>query len=304
MGAMCWVGNGCELQDVTASNTNADVDTDGSHADCDPRPELLLNTFKYTVFTIIGITFLLISLSMGSLYLFIRNQTLAMNKYQTFSRRNSIVGHEEKKAAHEETALQGMLYVTGFICTYIFPLVAQIIQGRVPLSIKLLRSICYPLAGLWNLIIYVRPRYVIVREDRHGEISFLGALKAVVFPRTDGHGGDAEKRNKRKESRLSMIRLHHSPIGEKDIVSVDENIKVPSLESIMEEGRNAGEGVKYENTSHSPENILLNSCDISQDILIGENQTLISPPLLKMLTKDPKGFDDNVITASETDEGE
>lgn len=254
MKGICWLSGGCEL--------------DKSNDECKARSEMLLSAYKYTIYIIVGLTFLLVLFSMGSLYCFIRGQTMKMRRnYTSLGRRNSIVGSEEKRGAQEETLIQAYLYIAAFLCVYTFPLVSQIIKSKPPYFIKLLRAIFSPLFGLYNFIIYVRPRMVLVKQRNEG-MSFLKRLKEVILP---SHQGEerVQSKSSKVESRLSMIRRQTHDQNDNNFQlnmgtneSKDEQLSLGSLEDA--------------------ERIQVDLCMTSSDHR--SRDTSVSPALLRMVS--------------------
>ena len=194
----CWLSNGYDLLPNTTSSSC------GSGDDCTTRPQVPVDILTYSVFTMCVMSFLIIVYSMGSLYLFVRAQTITMNKYQVFERRNSIVGHDEKRGAHTETLIQAILMILAFITTYTFPLVTHIMKGSTPFAIKLLRSLCYPGHGLWNFVIYLRPRYVILKEKRQAS-PFWQVMKELIFETNSQSNDPGISTPRTASNRLSMV---------------------------------------------------------------------------------------------------
>jgi len=172
---------------------------------------------------------------MVSIYLSVRNQSQTMKKYQSFSHGNSLTGsgrnvatsstgvtaatvknsssnrnnnknrkRKKKKGAHEETFTQALLYVSAYFSCYIFVIVAQFMEN-VGFPLMLLKAIFYPSQGFWNFLIYVRPRFIEIREKKKDE-TFWWVLKAVI---TGGYNLE-EERKKKYSSRISMIRRSSS----------------------------------------------------------------------------------------------
>jgi len=164
-------------------------------------------------------SFLIIVYSMGSLYLFVRGQTITMNKYQVFERRNSIIGHDDKRGAHAETLIQAILMILAFITTYTFPIITHVMKGSTPFAVKLLRSLCYPGHGVWNFMIYMRPRYVLLKEKRRGS-SFWQVMKELIF--------ETNSQSNNPGTRSSMVINRHNNNNEHMIVKEDSMILASS----------------------------------------------------------------------------
>lgn len=66
----------------------------------------------------------------------------------------------------------------------------------------LLKAIFYPSQGFWNFFIYVRPRFVELRQKRKDE-SFWWIVRIIL---TGSKAIEEEERKKKEASRMSMIR--------------------------------------------------------------------------------------------------
>jgi len=82
-------------------------------------------------------------------------------------------------------ALQGLLYVGAFYMTFASSFLTKIVQivggYRVsPFPFSILNSICIPMQGFWNFVVYTFPRFT-NRRSRHRDETLLTSIKAVVF---------------------------------------------------------------------------------------------------------------------------
>ena len=148
----------------------------------------------------------------------------------------------------KEAAVQGFLYVTTFMLTFLPAFVIQVIEGMVEYGAENLQqlfpllvfnSIFLPLQGFFNVFIYVRPSYNRFREAHPSE-SRLSILKQSLFdpniPRvsvvaTSGRSDDLKRaRNKYSESKkkftnfsisLELVVEEDDSMGEKDEVDIE-----------------------------------------------------------------------------------
>ena len=136
---VCMFADGCEF---------GDPDT------CVPRPHALTTFLKVYGLTVGAIVVLTIVYCMGSIYYFVRAQAIAMRKYQSFQRGNSINGGigsngREKTSTHRETMIQAMLYVIAFFSSFIWVIVLAFMKSdkAPPFAIMVLKSIFNPMQG-------------------------------------------------------------------------------------------------------------------------------------------------------------
>mmetsp|Transcript_15117 Transcript_15117/g.18426 ORF Transcript_15117/g.18426 Transcript_15117/m.18426 type:complete len:496 (-) Transcript_15117:122-1609(-) len=81
-----------------------------------------------------------------------------------------------------ETVIQGSLYILVFFLSYSFPFidaVAGAAQYRLPHFFTVLTAFFYPLGGLFNILVYTRPKVHRLR-DRHPEFSYMKGLIYVL----------------------------------------------------------------------------------------------------------------------------
>lgn len=200
----CWLGDRCTFVDVKEEE------------ECQATPESLLQTVRIILLTYLVIIFVVIVYSMGSIYFFVRKRTLAMTKYESFGRGNSVTGNKESKGVQEETYIQAMMYIMAYLCTFIAPFLNFWLGDG--FAAQLFSRLFYPLQGFWNFITFIRPRYVLIRE-KHGHESRVWILKAVIFgmdPKTEKASLErakqikkekrAESMNVKNISRLDMLR--------------------------------------------------------------------------------------------------
>ena len=82
-----------------------------------------------------------------------------------------------------QTVRQAMLYIWASLipCVVILPSGLVSSKEQIPrLILALLTKLILPLQGLFNLIIYVRPRYVALKQRRGDSLSFLTMVKYII----------------------------------------------------------------------------------------------------------------------------
>eukprot|EP00581_Thalassiosira_minuscula_P014515 CAMPEP_0183713514 /NCGR_PEP_ID=MMETSP0737-20130205/8335_1 /TAXON_ID=385413 /ORGANISM="Thalassiosira miniscula, Strain CCMP1093" /LENGTH=162 /DNA_ID=CAMNT_0025942305 /DNA_START=395 /DNA_END=884 /DNA_ORIENTATION=+ len=86
-------------------------------------------------------------------------------------------GAQQSSSASREVVSQAVFYVLSFYLTFIFPSwtrVSQMVHGSTPFFSIALFSIFFPMQGLFNCMVYFRPR-VINYSKIHPELNILQA---------------------------------------------------------------------------------------------------------------------------------
>jgi len=99
----------------------------------------------------------------------------------------SLQSSEERKRIYKQyeksrlIATQGILYVCAFYVTWLFPTISRITGffGKQYYVIQILDSTLLPMQGLFNFIIYIRPRYVAYRQE-NAETGRWRSLHTVI----------------------------------------------------------------------------------------------------------------------------
>jgi len=102
--------------------------------------------------------------------------------------------------ASKKVAFQVLLYMCSFFLTYIFGLVARIIQmqgAQVPYAVILLGRFFLPLQGFFNILMYTRPHIVSLRRN-NPEYSWFKAF-GIVFK--SGGDNDSVGQSQRSSTR-------------------------------------------------------------------------------------------------------
>eukprot|EP00546_Thalassionema_frauenfeldii_P014837 CAMPEP_0178908638 /NCGR_PEP_ID=MMETSP0786-20121207/8034_1 /TAXON_ID=186022 /ORGANISM="Thalassionema frauenfeldii, Strain CCMP 1798" /LENGTH=483 /DNA_ID=CAMNT_0020580563 /DNA_START=1 /DNA_END=1452 /DNA_ORIENTATION=+ len=195
---ICWAAYGCELDYVADPNS-----------DCEPKNQLKSDIVKFSMVGL-GLSGVIITLySMISLYISVRHQSMQMKKYQSWraiSQKASLNRvprcKDDQRGPSDETFAQALLYVLMYLFCSIFVVMAQFVK-EIGFTLMILKAIFYPSTGIWNLIIYVRPRFVAIRKNRKKE-SFWWVMK-IIFKGGNDYLKDQERKRK-KNFMLKMIR--------------------------------------------------------------------------------------------------
>jgi len=110
-------------------------------------------------------------IAMIMMYLSVKKQERAVAAYR-------MPADPSRRLASSHFAAQACFYIAVFFLTWIFPMVQWVLiekTGKVYTPILFLQTIFVPLAGFFNFLVYLRPRYRKFRQD-HPEISFVFAM--------------------------------------------------------------------------------------------------------------------------------
>ena len=83
-----------------------------------------------------------------------------------------------------QTVRQAMLYIWASLIPCAVIVTSLFVQGteQIPrLLLALLTTLILPLQGVFNLIIYVRPRYIALRQRRGDSLSFFTMMQYIIF---------------------------------------------------------------------------------------------------------------------------
>mmetsp|Transcript_42983 Transcript_42983/g.62993 ORF Transcript_42983/g.62993 Transcript_42983/m.62993 type:complete len:359 (-) Transcript_42983:463-1539(-) len=121
----------------------------------------------------IGLSFLVVFVCMGWIYLYLWRQAKKMRRYGVVN------------ATKQEAAKQARLFTAAFCLTYAVPAMQQVLFKAestkvIHLEMTLVQFFFFPLQGLWNFITYARPIVQRIRK-RDPNVSFYEALKMMVF---------------------------------------------------------------------------------------------------------------------------
>ena len=151
---------------------------------CTENPHSLLYELAF-----VGVWFIIIGVGISSImiliYCTVRCSEQRMKKFN-FTTRKGIVSSSNSSISKDRknTGIQAMLYISSFVFTYVWAIlyyVAAVGHGKnADTCILLLFYFFTPLQGLWNLILYIRPRYLVVSEE-YPDMTFLWKVKTVIF---------------------------------------------------------------------------------------------------------------------------
>ena len=107
----------------------------------------------------------------------VRGRLAAVVRYRTRPRLNDTA---------RQTVFQSLLYIGASLIPFILLTVHEVLtyvkndQQITRFVVSLLVKLIVPLQGLFNLIIYVRPRYIALRQRRGDSLSFFKIMKYIV----------------------------------------------------------------------------------------------------------------------------
>lgn len=103
----------------------------------------------------------------------------------TALRQSTYIQRNVKRAERRkrETMTQAALYIVSFLAScvwaYLYGLLVTFGVEDIPFTICLLFSIFYPLGGFFNILVYTRPKVLLLRK-RQSDLSWLRAFGAVI----------------------------------------------------------------------------------------------------------------------------
>jgi len=116
------------------------------------------------------------------IYYQINNRARAMRRYSVSQASPPVPGRME--VAANDTAIQGLLYMSAFLLTYSWAVIialSEFINGEGSSHMLfILTAVFLPLQGFWNFLAYIRPRFVKLRRG-HLSLSFFSTLKTIIF---------------------------------------------------------------------------------------------------------------------------
>jgi len=176
--------------------------------DCEEPKKAWVDIMLIGTLVLFTLNLFLIVISMSMIYLYVREQAIAMKKYQTFANQNSLSRNETtgERGTHEETFIQACLYISSYAITFIWVLIDFFSPSIASTTaVVLLTSLFYPLQGFWNWITFVRPRYIIVKKKQK-DSSFSQVLRIVLFGGAAATNETAQRNsNAKRESRLRIL---------------------------------------------------------------------------------------------------
>jgi len=180
----CWIADECRF-----SEEGCGEGWDGVRAK--------VNAFLIYLFVgIYTIIIFVITTSMFMIFRVVRKREQAMKRYSFKRKDNSSYSRNildlrkssPAQLSSDQTAKQAILYVLALLITYCPAIVSCIIDlvclnrtCKIPLDeLNIFIAIFHPLQGFFNFIIFVRPRYILVKSQNKGS-HFFFVLKVVIF---------------------------------------------------------------------------------------------------------------------------
>jgi hypothetical protein len=180
---------------------------------CTRNKNSLLFEFLFGGLWLIIITSFVIIL-MALIYWSVRKRQRTMNRFNFRTRDGTVVpssSYVQLCRDKRETGIQALLYVSAFICTYIWIGInyCYSLDGSTPDdALRLLIFFFQPLQGLWNFFIYIRPRYSVI-STQYTHKSFWDKLVVVIFYPEVGRRPSAIERRRQVYPRV-LNGLHAS----------------------------------------------------------------------------------------------
>jgi hypothetical protein len=130
-------------------------------------------------YVLVWIALLFVGVIMFKVYLSFRNLETANARYATTMSNH---GRKKKASRSRQVGIQGILYVGALYITFFFPSINRVAQfcGVTSFPLCLLQSISLPTQGFWNLLVYIRPRFIKYRSDHPGT-TIWGTLTAISY---------------------------------------------------------------------------------------------------------------------------
>lgn len=118
-----------------------------------------------------------------------------------------------------DTVIQALLYISAFILTFLFPAISFGYNDNV-FFLRVLAKTSYPLQGLWNFLLYIRPGVKKIRREHPGK-NIITILWEVIF-----HAKNRSMRERQKRHNCRNVKdagTPHSPIINLNKVKTDSN---------------------------------------------------------------------------------
>jgi hypothetical protein len=137
-------------------------------------------------------------------------------RYQNRRVRRNSLSSERQAQRTKEVALQAFLYVAGFGGTFVWVVILKILEilsfnesdHKAIFPILVLHSLFIPLAGFFNLCIYLRPRYMKTRADYPTETRIWAVKRALYGESVPPTGNDCGlDDSERSSSALGAFRI-------------------------------------------------------------------------------------------------
>jgi len=127
--------------------------------------------------------FCIIIFSMAGVYCKVKEQASLMDRYPSIRRgddgdNNQNDGTNSRQC--DDTKTQASLYVAAYIITYLPTAIGVALQDSSNFPLSVLISITLPLQGMWNMINFIRPKFITIRQKNLSK-PFNWVLKASIF---------------------------------------------------------------------------------------------------------------------------
>jgi len=159
--------------------------------------------------------FVVITLCMMGIFCTVKEQASTMNQYPSI--RNSVLNNRNQNQhannnnnnnnnarQYDDTKTQALLYIAAYAFTYAFLTIAIILDDDSTFGLSLMISITVPLQGFWNMLNFVRPKYIAIRQKNLSK-PFVWVLKASIFSSLE-----EEEQKKRLADRKATFRRKFS----------------------------------------------------------------------------------------------
>jgi len=221
-GAICW---------IEASPWGCNRGTKGI-ATCTENP----NSLTYEL-AFVGVWYTIVGVGISSIMIFIyctvRGSERRLKKFNFKTRKGTVSPcNTSLSKDRRNTGIQAMLYISSFVFTFVWAIlyyIAAVVHGENPhTSIMLLFYFFTPLQGLWNLIIYIRPRFIVVSEECPGK-TFLWKVKTIIFTPESQRRQSSLKASKALPRSSSILIVHESFQKASNNQGLDDSVR-PSTE--------------------------------------------------------------------------
>jgi len=174
-------------------------------------------------------TFLIIALCMMGIYCTVKDQASTMNQYPsirnstTNTNLNQHANNNNNTRQYDDTKTQASLYIAAYLFTYSTITLTLINGDDSTFALSLMVSITVPLQGFWNMLNFIRPKFIAIRQKNLSK-SFSWVLKASIFSSLE-----EEEQKKRIANRRATFRRNFSSTSNPN--SSNHDVENPTSES-------------------------------------------------------------------------